>query len=410
MVTSDSDRFVFVALPGQSEYVIAGRYRVSVEPGGAPLGEFVYGRTYLGRPDAVELDPAELKLTERVMKTHSGDGLFGAIRDSKATSWGRPLNLEGEVSNGNEPVNQLRFERPGAVVIGRGHEAPGPTRRMLAIDELGRLQTALDAEREWRNACRETHDSGARDSSVRIAAKVTVEHERTLWVAKFGQEHSLWNQARVRHATLQLARECGVDVAPTRVRRAAGRDLLLVQRPDREWAGDGYACSRMIRGLTLLGTEDTPEERRHWSYLTLADEVRRTSSRPLADLHELFRRICFNAAITNLNDELLRPTMVAKGRSWRLAQATGPVPTLPVEGAGGDFAMICGPQGRSPSRENIVGGAGRFLLERPAAEAIFDGVSATVRASWYTVMRQSGVSEEDCELVARSIVHRADDR
>lgn len=403
MATSDCDRFVFVALPGQCEYVIAGRYRVSGEPGSDPLGEFVYGRSYLDRRDAVELDPVQLRLTERVRRTSSSDGLFGAIRDADPTSWGRPVaqrSRERKVAARFDHWDQLRTERPGAVVVARGPGAPRPTPRMMAFDELVSLMTVQDEERD---AHGETPVAQARGPAIRITPKVTVERERTLWVAKITNGHSVWNQARVRHATLRLARDCGLDVLPSRVERVAGGEILLVPRPDREWVGDGYACSRLISGLTLLGTDDTPEERLRWSHLTLADEVRRTSSRPREDLRELFRRICFNAAISNLNDDLLRPMMVAKARGWRLVKASGPVPTPPVEGARREFAMICGPAGRSPSRENLVGGAGRFLLDREAAEAIFDTIHDTVRSSWHAVMRRSGVSAADREVVARSI-------
>ena len=182
-----------------------------------------------------------------------------------------------------------------------------------------------------------------------------------------------------------------------------------MKRFDREWVGDGYTCGRVITGLTLLSTRDTPSERRRWSYLVLADQLRRTSSHPRADLRELFGRICFNAAISNLNDHLGLPMMLAKESGWRLAPAAGVVPTPLTDEANGEFVMICGPEGRAPNRENIVGGAGRFLLSRVEAEGIFDRIARTVRSSWHAVMRRSGVSAEDCELVARSIVQEGDD-
>ena len=66
-------------------------------------------------------------------------------------------------------------------------------------------------------------------------------------------------------------------------------------------------------------------------------------------------------------------------------------------------AMIYGPNGRSPTRENIVAGAQRFLLDKEAAEAIFDRILEIVQSSWYDVLRRSGVSAHDCELVRRSM-------
>ena len=412
-MTSDRDGFVFVALPGRSEYVVAGRFRVSATFGGAPLGEFVYGRSYLSRPDAVEFDPVQLRLTGRVRKTHGFNGVFGAIRDAMPTSWGRPIPdrvSRGKVPDEMDHVVQGPHERIGALVVAPGLEPPHPTTSFNAIDDLVRLQAIVDAELTRQDARQEAGTPQAQRLPFERTPKATVEDDRTLWLAKFTQDHAEWNQARVRHATLQLARDCGIDAIPSRVERLHGRDVLLVRRCDREWVGDGYACSRLVSGLTLLRTDATPAEKQRWSYLALADEVRRASSHPREDLCELFGRMCFNAAISSLNDHLAHPMMVAKGTGWRLAPAPGPGPASapPVDGERGDFTMICGPAGRSPSRENLVGGARRFLLDRAAAEAIFDRISTTVQSSWYDVMRQSGVSAQDCDLVARTIVHSGD--
>ena len=52
----------------------------------------------------------------------------------------------------------------------------------------------------------------------------------------------------------------------------------------------------MISGLTALGAEDSHGHRAKWSYLLLADELRRRSARSNQDLEKLFRRMVFNVA------------------------------------------------------------------------------------------------------------------
>ena len=101
---------------------------------------------------------------------------------------------------------------------------------------------------------------------------------------------------------LMLAWGCGLDVTENRVERVGGRDVLLVRRFDRDRAGEGYHRHRMVSALTLLRARDGFGERGDWSYLPLADEIRRTSARPREDLRELFGRMCFNAAVSNLDD------------------------------------------------------------------------------------------------------------
>lgn len=81
-MTSERECFVYVVLPGQTEFVTAGRFRVSETRDGTPLGQFVYGRRYLSRNDAAELDPVELQLAGRIYETARMSGFFGTIRDS----------------------------------------------------------------------------------------------------------------------------------------------------------------------------------------------------------------------------------------------------------------------------------------------------------------------------------------
>ena len=43
--------------------------------------------------------------------------------------------------------------------------------------------------------------------------------------------------------------------------------------------------------------------------------------------------------------------------------------------------MTCGPDGRWANRANLLGAAGRFLLDRAQATAVFDRITTTVRSS-----------------------------
>lgn len=80
--------------------------------------------------------------------------------------------------------------------------------------------------------------------------------------------------------------------ADSRMETVADRDVLLVRRFDRERTGAGYRRHRRVSALTLLRAGDSPVDRVNWSYLLLADEVRRASPHPRTDLRELFGRMC----------------------------------------------------------------------------------------------------------------------
>ena len=80
-MTSERGCYVYIVPPGATEFVTAGRFEVSMTPDGESVGRFFYGRRYLERSDAVELDPVELGLRRGQYETARMDGFFW--RDSR---------------------------------------------------------------------------------------------------------------------------------------------------------------------------------------------------------------------------------------------------------------------------------------------------------------------------------------
>ncbi len=235
--------------------------------------------------------------------------------------------------------------------------------------------------------------------------KTVVEDEGDLWLAKFSRQDDRWNHPRSEHGLLELARACGLSVADSQITTVGGRDVLLVRRFDRDRAGDGYRRHRMVSALTLLQSDDDPAARRDWSYILLADEIRRVSAEPEEDLRELFARMCFNAAVSNLDDHPRNHAVLAKEHGWRLSPAFDLTPAPVIAAARRDLAMTCGSAGRYANRENLLSQHGRFLLAEEHATQIVDDVVETVRAQWRPTMRRAGVSEGDCDAIARAFLY-----
>jgi serine/threonine-protein kinase HipA len=414
-MTSERECFVYIVLPGTTEFVTAGRFRLTESRAGETVGEFVYGRKYLNRPDAVELDPIELRLTSRTYETARMKGIFGAIRDAMPDYWGRRVI---EKHSGHTVLEEFDYlmegpdDRAGALGFGLGVEPPAPRRTFNRTLDLERLQEAADAiiadDPDLAGSAtaqtQELIDPGTSMGGAR--PKTVVQDNNDLWIAKFGTQNDRWNYPRVEHGMLNLARLCGLDIADSRVVTVGGRDVLLVRRFDRDGSTKtGYRRHRMVSALTLLQTSDDASDHAHWSYLLLADELRRVSASPEADLRELYARICFNAVVSNIDDHPRNHAVLAKDKNWRLSPGFDLTPTPSVAEDRRDLAMICGNSGRYANKANITSSHGRFLLGEEEAIAIFDGIAETVRSQWHTEMRRAGVSDRDCEVINRAFLY-----
>ena len=215
-----------------------------------------------------------------------------------------------------------------------------------------------------------------------------------------------WNSARVEHAMLLLAAECGVHAAASRLLSVAGRDVLLVKRFDRQKSPAGYLRARMVSALTLLRADELPSSRGRWSYLDLVETLRRASATAQRDARELFRRVCFNALISNTDDHPRNHALVAVERDWGLSPAYDLNPTPHVSLERRDLAMVVGDAGRWANAENLLSQAPRFLLTREQAVAIIDDVEAKVHDAWYRVARRVGVTERDCDAIAGAFCYQ----
>ena len=415
--------FVYITLPGETAPITAGRFALSVDRRGVPEGRFVYGRSYLARPNAVALDPVELKLAPRTYATASMGGVFGALRDASPDYWGRRVIQRhlGKAQPGE--MDYLLYspdDRAGALGFGLNQTPPAPRRSFNRTLDLATVQAMADAmvADEDQPAAGGGGDGVAdadHDQVEKLMVigtsmggarpKAVVEDDAGLWMAKFNMPDDSWNNARVEHAMLTLARACGLVTAESRVVEVAGRDVLLVRRFDREKTPAGYRRARMASALTLLRADDTYPSRDKWSYVLLAEALRRVCAEPRQNTLELFRRMCFNALISNVDDHPRNHAVLARANDWSLSPAYDLTPAVPVSMERRDLAMACGDAGRYANAENLLSQSARFLLDATEARTLVDAMEAQVRSSWHAIARTAGVSERDCDRIAPAFAY-----
>jgi serine/threonine-protein kinase HipA len=413
-MSSNSARecFVYITLPGKTSAVTAGKFVLEQTDSSTPLGRFVYGQSYLKNSEAVPIDPLGLKLSNETYRTVHLKGVFGALRDAGPDYWGRRVI---EKRSGKTNLGEMDYllespdDRAGALGFGLGNVPPAPQRKFNKALDLAKLQDLAEAlikdeipsdpvsPQVQELLLLGTSMGGARPKAV-------VQDDNGLWMAKFNRPDDRWNNARVEYAMLHLARQCGINVPESRIEAVGGKDVLLVKRFDRERTAEDYRRARMMSGLTVLRSDETNDARERWSYILLVEEMRRIVSEVDKDARELFRRICFNALISNLDDHPRNHALLARNIDWALSPAYDLTPSPVVSLDHRDLALVCGDQGRFANAKNILSQHARFLLQKGEAEKIIADTKAQV-GRWHDTVRACGVSEKDAETIRGAFIY-----
>jgi serine/threonine-protein kinase HipA len=404
-MTSERQSYVYIQLAGTLEPVPAALLKVERQRDGTYVGRFRYGDRYLARTGAVEFDPFELPLGNAVHEFTKLKGIPGALRDAAPDAWGRRViehKLERDPADLVEIDYLLNGPQDGAgnLSFGLTVNPPAPTRRYNCRHQLAELIAAAEAIEEGRRVPQyilEQLDPGTSMGGAR--PKATIEDDSRLWLAKFPEKADRCNLQRIEYATLQLARKCSLNVCRARIESIGGRDVLMLERFDRQHADDGYLRFGLVSGLTMLGCDEDYLDREKWSYPLLADNLRRWSAVPDRDCAELFRRVVFNAAVTNNDDHPRNHAAIRTERGWRLSPAYDLVPMPMVSMERRDLALTVGKFGRTASIYNIASECTRFGVTPEAATREIDAIAGVVRG-WREHFHECGVSSRDVDYIA----------
>ncbi|CAN5873469.1 HipA domain-containing protein [soil metagenome] len=408
-MTSERQAYIYVQLPGTLDTVPAALLKVEKLREGTFVGRIRYGDRYLERKDAIALDPFKLPLGSTVHEFTKLKGIPGAVRDAGPDAWGRRV-IEHKLQRSPGDLEEIDYllngpqDGAGYLSFGLKLEPPAPKRKYNRTHQLADLVEAAEAIEEGKRVpvhILEQIEPGTSMGGAR--PKATIEDGNRLWIGKLPEKADRCNLQRIEYATIELARRCGIAACNARLDSIGGRDVLMVERFDREYTEGGYLRFGLVSGLTLLDCDENYLDRERWSYPLLADELRRWSEKPDEDRIELFRRIVFNAAVTNNDDHPRNHAVRRTARGWRLTPAYDLVPAPVVSLERRDLAMTIGTYGRTASIYNLLSQCERFGLTTDAARKEIEKMVATLR-TWRDHFRACRVSKKDTEYIAPALL------
>jgi serine/threonine-protein kinase HipA len=212
------------------------------------------------------------------------------------------------------------------------------------------------------------------------------------WLVKFSEGEEMDTQL-VEHATMTLAKSCGITVARTQALRVRGGHAVAIKRFDRAGAERIHAISAFV-ALRAAGEEPGYPQ---LSQLLRRHAAARTIARQQA---ELFRRMVFNILMDNTDDhEKNHALLLAADGTYNLAPAFDVVPS--AQGLGYQ-SMQVGDAGAESSLDNALSQCAAFGMSRKAAEAVVRAVARGVDR-WKDHFRAAGVAKADIGILAQYI-------
>jgi serine/threonine-protein kinase HipA len=400
-MTSDrrhEEAYVWIWLPGETQPVVAGLIARQTDS----RLMFNYGRSYLARPDAISIYEPELPLRAGEIPLLDNMQMPSCIRDASPDAWGRrviinrTLGLSGRQADSTD-LDELTYlmesgsDRIGALDFQSSASVYEPRLRQNAtLDEMiqsaERVENGVPLSPELDLALQHgTSLGGARP-------KALIEDSDRKFIAKFSASGDLYNVVKAEFVAMRLAARVGLHVAPVALTRGLGKDVLLIERFDRQLVEGGWTRRAMVSALTLL--ELNEDEARYASYEDLATLIRHRFINPKPTLEELFGRIVFNILSGNTDDHARNHAAFWDGRTLSLTPAYDICPQGRTGGEATQAMLIIGNK-RLSQLTVCLEAAPNFLLGADRARSIIASLLSGVRAHWRSVCDEAGLSEVD---------------
>ncbi len=318
------------------------------------------------------ISPFRLPLESRLFTadTKPFDGNFGVFDDSLPDGWSalvldRFLRTQGKSLASLNLLEQLMF------VGSRGRGALEYLPDLSTVDEQDIIN--LDQMAEESQMVLNTDYSGDLDkawqrggSSGGTRPKVFVHCDGAEWLVKFRDRIDPPDVGRIEYETSLLARECGIEMAETRLFEGK---YFGTKRFDRKPNG-GKLHVISLSALMNLDYHLPSADYGHlfWACSELTHSVK--------ELWKVFRLMAFNLVIGNCDDHVKNFAFIYRDGIWQLSPAYD---ILPCEGFGGFHSLSVNGNYKDPGKADAVQLAVKFGLRKDEAEEVFEEIRAKLR-------------------------------
>ena len=410
MATGKFDIYVFADWIGLEEPTLIGTLSAHFAKAKKAFS-FEYDKNWL-KTDAQRLLDPDIEFYSGPQYPTNKEN-FGIFLDSMPDTWGKTLmkrRAAQDARTRNEKADALYeidyllgvFDesRMGALRFKTDLEGPfldndaeSPTPPWSSLGELQEAVNQLesddqsDAIRKWIAVLIAPGSSlgGARPKANILDA------QKNLWIAKFPSKTDVVDKGAWEYLAYKLAINSGINMAESRIEKISGpHHTFMTKRFDRANGNRIHFASAM----TMTGnTEDIIRDTAP-SYLEIVEFIENYGVDVEPNLHQLWRRIVFNIAISNTDDHLRNHGFILTQKGWKLSPAYDLNPSIEKDGLSLNIDMD-----DNALRFDLAKSIGIYCrLNENEMETILSELFEVVR-HWESEAKRIGIKRSEMELM-----------
>lgn len=413
MSSNKTEIYVYAHWQGMQEPKIIGILSAQ-QAKGKKAFSFEYDTTWLKTQQKFLLDP-DIQLYGGKQYPNQKEN-FGIFLDSMPDTWGRTLMKRREAQFAKEQkekpktlydidfllgvydesrMGALRFKTdPNGDFLDNNKTASTPP--WSSIRELQNAASIFENDNDNEEVNKWLTVLMAPGSSLggaRPKANV-LDNDKSLWIAKFPSKTDAIDKAAWEFLAYKLALESGIEMAPCRIEKILGiHNTFFTKRFDRENGERIHFASAMTM---TANSEDTIRDFPA-SYLDIAEFISNYGSNIETNLHQLWRRIIFNIAISNTDDHLRNHGFILTKEGWILSPAYDLNPSIDKDG----LALNIDMDNNALDFELAKSVGEYFRLDDAQMTTIIDQVVLVVN-NWQTVAKNLGISRAEQDLMEKA--------
>ena len=215
--------------------------------------------------------------------------------------------------------------------------------------------------------------------------------KKNLWIAKFPSKTDTIDKAAWEFLAYELATAAGIVMADSKIEKISGQyNTFLTRRFDR----DNGKRIHFASAMTMTGNTEASIKESAPSYLEIVEFIENYGADVEANLHQLWRRIVFNIAISNTDDHLRNHGFMLTDKGWILSPAYDLNPSIEKDGLSLNIDMDDNAMSFDLAKSVGI----YFRLSENEMETILSEVLGVVK-NWESKAKRIGIKRSEVELM-----------